>query len=203
MIKRLKQGDIIRKVEYIYSATVEDNILNVRKIIFPLVIVLTQDCDLESYTGRIVDVPPSAKAGLLLSVLVAPVYNADHLRSGVHLSELKIAVDRIVSDEWTKIRKNENKRYHYFIFPSDLHLIPEAVVDFKHYFSVPVNYLQAIREKGHICTLPPLYRESFSQRFAAFLSRIALPERHPPLKLFQDMKDESIAVDNPGRSVDN
>ena len=45
-VERIKQGDILTDVEYIEYADVVDGVIKVSKIVFPLVIVLTQDCDL-------------------------------------------------------------------------------------------------------------------------------------------------------------
>ena len=47
--------------------------------------------------------------------------------------------------------------------------------DFKHYFSVSVAYLEKLRPKHFVCRLSELYREDLSQRFAAYLARIGLP----------------------------
>ena len=47
-IDRVSQGDIISDVELIESATInEEGVLEISKIKFPFVFVLTQDCDLE------------------------------------------------------------------------------------------------------------------------------------------------------------
>ncbi len=54
-IERVSQGDIIRDVEYIESAKIDkEGIVEISKIIFPFVVVLTQDCDLEQdFNNRI------------------------------------------------------------------------------------------------------------------------------------------------------
>ena len=43
---RISQGDIYKDIEYIEYAFEKDGYIHISKIIFPLVIVLTQDCDL-------------------------------------------------------------------------------------------------------------------------------------------------------------
>ena len=70
---------------------------------------------------------------------------------------------------------NENKRYHYLNFAQDVELV-ESVIDFKHYFTVTVNYLNSIREEKYVCSIESLYRELILQRFSNFLSRIGLPD---------------------------
>ncbi len=43
---RISQGDIYKDIEHIEYAFEKDGYINISKIIFPLVVVLTQDCDL-------------------------------------------------------------------------------------------------------------------------------------------------------------
>ena len=45
-LERLQQGDILSDVEYIEYVEEIDGEITISKIIFPLVMVLTQDCDL-------------------------------------------------------------------------------------------------------------------------------------------------------------
>lgn len=45
-IERLSQGDLIKDVEFIEYAIEKKGDIEVSKINFPLIIVLTQDCDL-------------------------------------------------------------------------------------------------------------------------------------------------------------
>ena len=60
-------------------------------------------------------------------------------------------------------------------FADDVELV-ESVIDFKHYFTVTVNYLNSIYEKKYVCSVDSLYRELISQRFSNFLARIGLPD---------------------------
>jgi hypothetical protein len=95
---RICQGDILRDVEYIERLSEERGILEVSKIVFPYVMVLTQDCDLQGdHVFRTEGRPTQDK--LLISALVAPLYNAKHVFGGEHLSELDISSEPI----------NENK----------------------------------------------------------------------------------------------
>lgn len=79
---------------------------------------------------------------------------------------------------YTTVGKNltQNKipRYHYMEFPEGIPIVP-SIIDFKHYFSLNVEYLYEIREQNFVCKIAELYREDISQRFASFLSRIGLP----------------------------
>lgn len=75
--------------------------------------------------------------------------------------------------EWLMI--NERPRYHYLDFPDDIQIVP-SIVDFKHYFSVSITYLNKVRPQKFVCRLSELFREDLSQRFAAYLARIGLPD---------------------------
>jgi hypothetical protein len=87
---RVSQGDIYKEIEYIESVEEvrNDNQIEVvvSRIKFPFVIVLTQDCDLDA------DARCRAKAKpdqLLLSAIVAPIYDYTLLCAGKHLEGLE------------------------------------------------------------------------------------------------------------------
>ncbi len=163
--ERICQGDIIANVEHIDLIAESEGVIEISRIVFPLAIVLTQDCDLKYSSEK------------LLSVLVAPLYNAEHVYEGTHLSELRIGMGPInkKKTEGEYLQKNERPRYHYLDFKTEIPIVP-SVIDFKHYFSVNVDHLQKIKESNYICTISELFREDISLRFANFLARIGLPE---------------------------
>ena len=69
---RVSQGDIYQNVEFIESVNEENEIVKISKIVFPYVVVLTQDCDLaQDFKFRSDDSKTGDK--LILSVLVAPI----------------------------------------------------------------------------------------------------------------------------------
>jgi hypothetical protein len=174
---RIAQGDIIRNVEYIEYISEKAGAIEVAKIIFPLIIVLTQDCDLaQDYRFRWSKANTETQDKWLLSVLIAPLYNVEHVYTGEHLSELAMTMERINRGRspGENLRKNETPRYHYIEFPKHVPIAP-SVIDFKHYFSVNVGYLKKVRQENFKCQVSELYREDISQRFSSFLSRIGLP----------------------------
>ncbi len=175
---RIYQGDIFRKVEYIEYVSEKSGIIEVSKIIFPLVIVLTQDCDLQQdYKFRWSRLRNSTTHDkLLLSVLVAPLYNIEHVYLGEHLSELGFKMEPINKNKTPGkyLRNNERPRYHYIEFPPEIPIVP-SVIDFKHYFSVNINFLREIKNTNFVCRVSELYRENISLRFSNYLSRIGLP----------------------------
>lgn len=176
-LARISQGDIYRNVDFIEYIAEEGGQLDISRITFPLVVVLTQDCDLlQDFSFRHGRPRQKTQDKYLLSVLVAPLYNAEHVYLGKHLSELNIQMQTIekTKTQGRLLRQNKNPRYHYVGFPEDIPIVP-SVIDFKHYFSVNIEYLKKEKKQDFICRIAKLYREDLSLRYACFLSRIALP----------------------------
>ena len=176
---RVSQGDIYKDVEFVEYVQVKRGNIEISKVMFPFVIVLTQDCDLEQdseirYPKTTTDAETQDK--LILSVLVAPLYNVELVYTGEHLAQLEIKMQTIRKNktQGTYLRNNKIPRYHYLEFPSEVPIV-NSVIDFKHYFSVNVEYLRR-KTSDFMCQVSPLYREDISHRFASFLSRIGLPE---------------------------
>jgi hypothetical protein len=173
---RLAQGDIIRDVEHIEYVSEKSGKIEVSKIVFPLVVVLTQDCDLaQDYKFRWSKTETKNEDKWLLSVLVAPLYNLEHVYTGEHLSDIGMTMGNIKrkSTQGNNLLNNEVPRYHYLEFPQTIPVVP-SVVDFKHYFSVNVLYLKNLKKHNSVCRISELYREDVSQRFSSFLARIGL-----------------------------
>ena len=177
----VSQGDIYKNVEFIEKIKEENGIIEIRKIVFPYAIILTQECDLtHDFSFRFNKQKNGDK--ILLSVLAAPIYNADHVSNGEHLSqirdrpmqEIKMKRKNKFTTGWKKLIQNETPRYHYLEFPNEIAIVP-SVIDFKHYFSVNLDYLYEMRQNNFLCKVSELYREDISHRFAGFLSRIGLP----------------------------
>lgn len=177
LVPRVAQGDIIRDVEFIEYVYEDNGNLEVSKILFPLVIVLTQDCDLEQdYKFRWSRKQKPNQDKWLLSTIVAPLYNVEHVYSGEHLAEVGLQMGSITKKrtQGSNLRNNETPRYHFVEFPSNVPISP-SVIDFKHYFSIGVPELKKQKKQKFVCKLSDLYREDVSQRFASYLSRIGLP----------------------------
>ena len=169
------QGDVIRDVEMIEHATQKAGVLEVSKVVFPLAIILTQDCDLEQ-DHKFRNGEESSQDKWLISILVAPIYNVEHVYQGEHLSDLKMTMEPISKKKTpgAYLVQNQRPRYHYLSFPSDVS-IADSVIDFKHYFSVNGATLSTLHKSQFVCRLDSLYREEVSQRFCSFLGRIGLP----------------------------
>jgi hypothetical protein len=177
-LRRVSQGDVFREIECIEYVAEKRGVIEVSKIVFPLVVVLTQDCDLEQdarYKVRQEKLPKNDDKRLF-SLLVAPIYNAEHVFEGQHLSDLGLTMEPINKRRTPgeMLMKNERPRYHYLDFPPEIPIVP-SIVDFKHYFSVSVSYIERVKPKKFVCRISELYREDLSQRFAGYLARIGLP----------------------------
>jgi hypothetical protein len=176
-VGRVSQGDIYKDVEFVEYVAEEKGIIEISKIVFPFITVLTQDCDLEQDSKiRCQKISAQTQDKLILSVLVSPLYNVEQVYIGEHLAQLGIKMQMInrKNTPGKYLRINEIPRYHYIEFPEGVAISP-SVIDFKHYFSVNVEYLRR-KKSDLVYQVSPLYREDISHRFASFLSRIGLPE---------------------------
>jgi hypothetical protein len=173
---RLCQGDILRDVHWVEYVAERSGVIEVAQVVFPLAIVLTQDCDLEQdHLFRTEDRLTQDK--WLISILMAPLYNIEHLYQGEHLSELGVRMEKVpkTGNTGNFLRNNERPRYHYLEFDENIPIVP-SVIDFKHYFSATVKYLMELKPTAYVCSVAPLFREDIAQRFAAYLARVGLPE---------------------------
>lgn len=192
---KIYQGDIFRDVNLIIEYSNDGN----KEFLMPYIIILSQDCDLnEDYnsyneylvmndeldlleiefdesTKKVSKEVKSMYDKLIPSVLVCPAFPAEQLRNGIHLKNFNnFAMQYLNSNMWSRVTSNQDVRYHYLDGCIDFQ-IPELVVDFKRYYTVPTSYLYSIFKKSYVGSLNELYRERFSQRFVNYLSRIGLP----------------------------
>lgn len=173
--QRINQGDVITNVEFIEGVKDYGDYIEINKILFPYIVVLSQDCDLEQdVRTQQSQAEKQNQDKFLLSVLVAPLYTYEHFREGTHLRKLNLQRQRINSKASSLVKENRDVRYHYLPFPDSVDIV-ESVIDFKHYFGISVISLAEHKNGNYICTIKELYREQVSQRFANYLARIGLP----------------------------
>jgi len=171
--KRICQGDIFRDFEYIeFVSNNKKTGIGIKKI-FPYLLVLSQDCDLESDHKNHMECEDNQDK-YLISILVCPGYSADALREGNHLKEYSLKMNTINSERWNNIKNNQNSRYHFLRGVQELQ-IPNLVVDFKHYYTISRDMLYENFKDYYLGSINELFREAISQRFANYLSRIGLP----------------------------
>lgn len=117
------------------------------------------------------------------SVLLAPIYEKESLKTGdvfdeiIKMPEYSISKQNLFSSKIYDIIKNDDHyRFQTLAFeginPMDFE---NPIIDFKHYFTVSVEYLDRIRS-NRICRLDPLFCEHITLRFSNYLSRIAFPD---------------------------
>ena len=171
-LERLSQGDIFQDIEILENIEVERSIITVKKIKFPYVVCLNQECDLETdfknKTQMLCD-------NNLLHIAIAPAFIFEQFLNGTHWGQI-FRNNKPQKRSDTTIKKiidNEIPRFHYLKFP-DLDS-PELVIDFKHFFTINKDVMCHQISK-RLCSLDTLFREKVSQRFSFFISRIGLPE---------------------------
>lgn len=172
---RIYQCDIFREIEIVESLVEHGKRIEIKRLQFPMVICLNQDCDLNSdYRAR--QITRKNSNCQLLHLIVAPVFNFNSFMNGGHWGDIfDVGERQKLSDTSTKkIMNNENPRYHYLCFDSDSGL-PNMIIDFKHFFTVNTDCLYQNIDR-RVRAIEVLYREKISQRFAYYISRIGLPD---------------------------
>lgn len=162
--ERFCQWDILHNIDY-------------NGVSFKYAVILNQECDLEQdYTSFLSMGLWVLKDHdkLITNILVCPAYVADLFCSWKHLQEHKQM--RIFNGpDFTKVKRNDElKRYHYLQWNDELKL-PELVLDFKNFITIPRDDLYSIYNEAYHCSINELFREDLSDRFCNFLSRVWLP----------------------------
>ena len=173
---RVYQGDILRDMLLLEMQYADDigSKYNVVEKNVPYIVVLTQDCDLEQDFNNRNQISDKHDK-YMESILVCPAYLAEEFRGGNHLEEFGLKMEKWNSKRYKQIKTQNNYRYHYLDgYPP--YQIPNLVLDFKHYYTIPRDVIYFAKENGHYLTsLRQLFREDLSHRFSFFLSRIGLP----------------------------
>ena len=170
---RIRQGDILQNLKYQY---VDNDLVTV---LFPYTVVLSQDCDLDQdfIARNPKDGEQPHHDSYLDTVLVCPAFNADKFRTGQHLASLELVMEAKNKHQWKYIKSNRDPRYHYLEGVPEKG-IPELVIDFKRYYVISRDYVYSNFETQFAASIQELYRELLSQRFAYYLSRVALPDEN-------------------------
>lgn len=173
--KRICQGDIFENIEVVENIVVEGNKIILKKLIFPYIICLNQECDLENDYNSVLGEKDERRDNHLLHLAIAPAFIFEQFLNGSHWGKIfdtNSSTKR--SDTKTKlIMDNEIPRFHYLKFPE--RDMPELIVDFRHFFTINRDDLYANLDR-RFCSLDDLFKEKLSQRFSYFISRIGLPE---------------------------
>lgn len=174
--KRICQGDILRNIEVIdWSMKDSSSGYEISKVTLPYIIIMSQDCDLEWDFKSRLETTPAKHDKLLQNILVCPAYIAEDFKDGEHLRSIGLKMERWGKDDYKRIKQQNNARFHFLEQVQALQ-VPQLIVDFKHYYTIPRDALYRMYPRHYLATINQLFRESLSQRFSNYLSRIGLPE---------------------------
>lgn len=173
---RIVQGDILKEVKFTdWDWDKEKNDVTIYNKKLPYIVILTQDCDLD-LDSKYRTSPGKNDDKILRSVLVCPAYGWNDFINGDHLMEYSLKMQTIKSSsKKNDIQNQQVPRYHYLEQDLD-NQIPPLVIDFKHYYTLPVEFLRYIYKNHYVSSMNELFREFLSQRFSFYLSRVGLPE---------------------------
>lgn len=176
-LERYEQGDILRDVTLVQWAEVEpDREVRIVERTLQYCVIVSQECDLEHDFNNRNNATRKTEDKFLQSLLVCPAYRKESFCAGEHLKELDLRMEPVSAKLFERLVQNQNARYHYLASHLELQ-IPELIVDFKHYMTVPPDVLYQERfSPSYLATLEILFRDSLSGRFSQYLSRIGLPD---------------------------
>jgi len=165
-----------------------DGDLEVDIKIHPHAVILTPDCDLDwDFRERVLDDDFTYEFGRdryinkeLPTILLCEVMEAAHLKRDASMNR----------EIWKQVHRNRDQRYHFISnIPEEYDYegkgLPELGIDFKRYFTISSGELYwQVHSKDckRRSWLGSTYLEHFSQRFAAYMSRVALPHDYESLK---------------------
>ena len=165
---RVDQGDIYSSISFFKCINVTEGNLNINKLDFSNVLVLSQTCDL---------CRESEKENSILSVLVVPLFPLEEFKEGKHLIELGVECEPAGNKVIDRYRKKEHVRYRIIDLDEEerikYHLEDSFVVDFRYFFTADISQ---VSRRNYKISLNILFREDISQSFSSYLSRIGLPE---------------------------
>ena len=175
------QGDIFQNVRYNYIDSEDDEGVNVIEFEFPMAIIISQACDVIAMED-IVNNKSGKPAKFMPSILMCPIYDKSASKSGDHIKEafsllsLNIVEEPIYfKDDLKTADKDWHYRFHSLTIETGAEKVLEnAIVDFKHYFTVPISYLIS-HKKDRLLHLDDLFAEQITLKFSTYLARVAIP----------------------------
>ena len=179
------QGDVYKNVKYTFLDSESDEAVTVCEFTFPMAIIVSQACDVISMS-QMVESGGGKTTKFMPSILMCPIYNKEIAKRTEHVREafdaLKIqkmdsSSDNLFSsNEYKVAEKDWHYRYHPIYIRINKKIVLEnAVIDFKHYFTVPASYLVKQR-KDRLFRIDDIYAEQITLKYATYLSRVAIPD---------------------------
>lgn len=175
------QGNIYKNVKYSYIDSEDGESVNIVEYEFPLAIIISQACDVIAMED--LTVKKSGKpAKFMPSILMCPIYEQRAAKSGQHIKDafeqltLNFESENAYQGDDYKVAKRD---WHYRIHAltvrvDEKDVIENAVIDFKHYFTVPITYLIA-HKNDRLLRLDDLFAEQITLKFSTYLARVAIP----------------------------
>ncbi len=168
--ERLYQGDILKDLKFVIGDSKKETEKDI--ISLPFAVILSQDCDMQSDFNY--EKLGKNQDKRLLSLLICPAFLINEFVQGKHLENWQMEIFNKSCIK--RIKKNDTyKRYHFLANGLDFS-VPELVIDFKHFFTLPRDFLYKQRKNKYVASLNEIFREELSQRFSNYLSRIGIPE---------------------------
>ena len=175
------QGDVYKNVKYSYIDSEDDESVDIIEYEFPLAVIISQACDVIAMEG-IVNEGRGKPTKFMPSILLCPIYEKNQAKTGQNIenafftNEYTMEKENVFQKDDIKVADRDwHYRYHSLkIQVEDNVIVENAIVDFKHYFSVPMQYL--VKNKhNRIVHLDDLFAEQLTLKFATYLSRVAIP----------------------------
>ena len=175
------QVDIFCNVKYNYIDSEDNEGVNVVEYEFPLAIIISQACDVIAMES-LVQSKSGKPAKFMPSILMCPIYEQNAAKSGQHvrdafdqLSLNFVSENAFKSDDYKVAERDWHYRIHALtVEVGENTVIENAVIDFKHYFTVPMTYLVA-HKNNRLLHLDDLFAEQITLKFATYLTRVAIP----------------------------
>ena len=175
------QGDIFQNVKYSYIDTEDDEGVNIVEYEFPMAIIVSQACDVIAMDDIILQ-KGGKPSKFMPSILMCPHYDQSAAKSGQHIKDvfdhlsLKVENENTYQSDDLKVAKRDwHYRFHALTVETcSENVLENAIIDFKHYFTVPISYLYR-HKNDRILQLDDLFAEQITLKFATYLSRVAIP----------------------------
>lgn len=175
------QGDIFQNVRYSYIDSEDDEGVNIVEFEFPMAIIISQACDVIAME-EVVNNKSGKPTKFMPSILMCPIYDKSASKTGNHIKDafsqlsLKFVEDYICFKDDLKIaEKGWHYRFHSLTIETGTEKVLEnAIIDFKHYFTVPISYL-IFHKKDRLLHLDDLFAEQITLKFSTYLARVAIP----------------------------
>ena len=176
----LLQGNVFHDVKYSYIESEDDEKVYITEYVFPLAIIISQACDV-SHMSDLQEQRVGKATKYMPTILMCPIYNRTQLKKIGHLSNFtkEGLIDEFIPDPSfysSKHKEVADNDWHYRFHELTVEIkektvLNDAVIDFKHYFSIPASYLLKNRS-NRIYSLDITYAEQITLKFCAFLSRV-------------------------------